>query len=95
MSKNLVDAEKATTFTSREACQEWIDKRVMRFKASFVMMPIGPGQFRSEIQKHTGTIVDTTQPGYKKLAFDEPLKRMAKPVREGELWRAVIPTQHD
>lgn len=93
MTKNFIDGHTATTFKTREECEEWIARRVMRFKASFVQVPLGGNHYTHVLQKHSGAIVDASQPGYKKYEFDEPLKRLAKPVRDGEVWRAVIPTE--
>ena len=80
---------------TREACQEWIDQRVMRFKNYFVHFQRPNGEFTCALQRGEGSVVDTKAASYKKDAFDEPLSRMAKPARDGEVWRAVIPTSSD
>lgn len=87
MKKNFFDSENAPAFDTKEACQQWIDKRVMRFKCVFTLSH-GAGL---QIDKREGRVVDTTAEGYTKGAFDEPLARIAKPVRDGAVWRAVIP----
>jgi hypothetical protein len=85
----LQGADSAPSFASRAECKQWIDNRVMRFSIKIAAVA-GPGGPIVTTQKNLGRVIDTTKPDYQKMATDEPLKKHAKPVKDGAVWRAAI-----
>lgn len=84
----------ATTFETKQECQDWIDKRVVRFKLKVAHGRDGKGNFAvGQLRKTDGRIIDKTIDGFKPQSFDEPLDNYAEPVLENGKWLAVMRVQ--
>lgn len=90
----------ADTFDSREACQKWIDSRVIRFSYAFKKVGLPgiktdaktyvPDMWTTAFEKDGSIVLDPLSPSYKKQDGDEPLKDYARPVRQGRSWIAFM-----
>lgn len=86
----LYDEAGAKTFATKADCQKWIRDRAVRFKLAVEPVELPNGETVLTQRKTDGRIVDITADGYKAGGLDEPLKRYAKPVRQGDRWMAVM-----
>lgn len=86
----LSGESEARAFDTREACQEWIHGRVIRFKLAMEHVLLPDGSTGVAPKKVDGRILDARSDGYKSTALDEPLKNYAKPVRRDGKWLAVV-----
>jgi hypothetical protein len=89
-----IQTENANQFDDREACLQWIDDRVVRFKLRMVKAATQtPGEFTYIPQKEEGKIVNTLAEGFKESGTDEPLSNYASPVKQDGKWLAVMMMQ--
>lgn len=86
----LFDVDKAASFDTKAQCREWIKDRVIRFKLAVENVVFPDGVVGLSQRKTDGRIVNIKSEGYKPDGLDEPLKKYAKPVRNGAKWMAAM-----
>lgn len=87
----------ASKFDTREACRNWINDRVVRFKLKMVKARVSdnPDKFTYIPQKFDGKIINTKSGEFKETAGDEPLGKYASPTKENNKWMAVMRLQEE